>query len=135
MVILSVCYHASCYIPRLQVQSTGFLMAFQTHDLCGFPVKRFVCQFWRHLLILSFLTSRSPGQLWVVRINRMFCVSRCIRHRLTYTCARVTRAGSGDEIKTIGSYAHPSVLNTSSIYGSPSEACHHRARCFHRLFW
>ena len=28
-------------------------MVFQTHDLCGFRRKRFVCQFWRHLLILS----------------------------------------------------------------------------------
>ena len=46
-VSLSVCYHASCYIPRLRVQF---------HGLCGFLQKRFVRPFWRHLLILSFLT-------------------------------------------------------------------------------
>ena len=37
-------------------------MTFQTHDLCGFRQKRFVRQFWRHLLILSFLTF--PGYRW-----------------------------------------------------------------------
>ena len=34
-----------------------FLVAFQTHDLCGFRRERFVHWFWSHLLILSFLTS------------------------------------------------------------------------------
>ena len=33
------------------------------------------------------------------------------------------RAGSGDKIETTDSYAHSSVPNVCSIYGSPSEAC------------
>ena len=38
-----------------------FLVAFQTHNLCGFHRKHFVGQFWHHLLILSFLTSFCPA--------------------------------------------------------------------------
>ena len=64
VVVLCVCvclvrYHASCCILHLQVQNCGvirFLMAFQRHDLCEFLRNRFVRQFWRHLLIPSFLT-------------------------------------------------------------------------------
>ena len=41
-------------------------MAFQRNDLCEFRRKRFVYQFWRHLLILSFLASGSM----TLHINR-----------------------------------------------------------------
>ena len=34
------------------------------HDLCGFRQKRFVCQVWHHLLILSFSGSKT------LRVNR-----------------------------------------------------------------
>ena len=56
---------ASFASPRCSVIT--FIMAFQMHDLCEFCRKCFVGQFWRHLLILSFLTSFCPVTL---RINR-----------------------------------------------------------------
>ena len=73
-------------------------MAFQMHDLCGFYRKRFVRQFWRHLLVLSFLTSPGPGQLGSItlRINRTRAIYG-IGLIILYACARVTRAGSGDK--------------------------------------
>ena len=45
-------------------------MTFQMHDLCGFRTKRFVRQFWRHLLVLSFLTSLGQRSAMTFRINR-----------------------------------------------------------------
>ena len=54
-------------------------MTFQTHDLCGFRRKRFVRQFWRHLLILSFLTSLGQRSAMTLRINRTLYYT-CIRH-------------------------------------------------------
>ena len=64
IICLSVCLPvttlAATYLPNSSV--IRFLMVFQMHDLCGFRRKRFICQFWCHLLILRFLTS--PGQLW-----------------------------------------------------------------------
>ena len=58
-VCLSVCYHASCYIPRSFVcwnqGAVKLPVSFSTHALCGFHWKRFVQKFWRHLLITSAL--------------------------------------------------------------------------------
>ena len=68
-VVLCVCYHANCYIPHLRVQTVVFLV------VCGLRRKRFVGQFWRHLLILIFLTSFCPVLCYDLRIKYN------IRHR------------------------------------------------------
>ena len=54
VVVLRVCVCPLFASPKCSV--IRFSMAFQRHDMCGFLRKRFVCHFWRHLLILSFLT-------------------------------------------------------------------------------
>ena len=55
---LSVTKLAATYIPRLQVQNCG-VIRFQTHVLCGFSWKHFVCLFWHRLLMVSFLICTS----------------------------------------------------------------------------
>ena len=54
-VCLSVCLSvnsvtAAYFVCESQARVIWFLMAFQSHVLCGFRWKRFVLQFWRHLL-------------------------------------------------------------------------------------
>ena len=59
VVILCVCVSVCLSVTTLTAtylvcDVIRFLMAFQTHDLCGFCIEHFVHRFWRHLLILSF---------------------------------------------------------------------------------
>ena len=52
-VSVSVCYHASCHVPRFLCPKWSviwFFMLFLTHVLCWFCWKRFVQKFWCHLL-------------------------------------------------------------------------------------
>ena len=90
------------------------------HNLCGFHRKRFVCQFWCHLLILNFLTSPiDHGQLTLC-INRTLCISCYIlflRMREGY------EGGSGSKFEIVDSYACSSVPNASSIFGLHSKTC------------
>ena len=65
---------------------TRFLMMFQMHDLCGFRWKRFICQLWCHLLILSFLTFQASSSM-TLRINRALYVVHYIRY------VRITNPG------------------------------------------
>ena len=98
---LSVCLLTATYTSFVSPNCGAItsLMAFQTHDLCGFRRKQFIGQFWHRLLILSFLTSSAQPSAVTLRINynRILCVSRYIRHRpIIRMRTRVTRAGSRD---------------------------------------
>ena len=102
--------HTSFVSPNCGVIT--FLVAFQTHNLCGLRRKRFVGQFWRHLLILSFLTSFYPALCYDLHINRTLCIYGI---GPLYACVR--EGYEGGVWGSIDSYAR------SSIYGLPSEAC------------
>ena len=77
-------------------------MAFQIHNLCGFRQKHFICQFWCHLLILSFLTfpqlqrqhDFTYKQNAVCRVLYTVCITtNPQRMRFRHSCKKIINAG------------------------------------------